>query len=167
VLEQIAPVSDRWAALLPKVLARARRYAAIQERLVAPDGTYPIIGRSMAYRCGAFQLLAQMALRDQLPDGVSPAQVRGALSAVIRRTLGAKDSFDKNGWLQVGVAGHQPGLGEGYISTGSLYLSSAVFVPLGLPATHPFWSSPAADWTSRKAWSGQNLPADHAMKEER
>ena len=167
VLEQIAPVTDRWAAVLPKVLARARRYAAIQERLIAPDGTYPVIGRSIAYRCGAFQLLAQMALRDQLPTGVSPAQVRSALATVIRRTLGAENSFDQNGWLRVGLVGHQPGLGEGYISTGSLYLCSAVFLPLGLPAAHPFWSSPATDWTSRKAWSGQNLPADHAMKDER
>ncbi len=167
VLEGIAPVGDRWSALLPKVLARARRYAAIQERLIAPDGTYPIVGRSIAYRCGAFQLLAQMALRNQLPDGVSPAQVRGALAAVIRRTLGAKGSFDKNGWLQIGVAGHQPGLGEGYISTGSLYLCSAVFLPLGLPAGDEFWSAPTADWTSRKVWSGQNLPADHAMKDVR
>ena len=165
VLEQIAPVSDLWAALLPKVLARARRYAAIQERLIAPDGTYPVIGRSIAYRCGAFQLLAQIALRKQLPEGVTPAQVRGALAAVIRRTLGAEDSFDRNGWLQIGVAGHQPGLGEAYISTGSLYLCSAAFVPLGLTTADPFWSAPAADWTSRRVWAGRNLPADHAMKE--
>ncbi len=43
MVEQIAPVSDRWTALLPKVRARARRHAAIQERLIAPDGTYPIM----------------------------------------------------------------------------------------------------------------------------
>ena len=88
---------------------RARRYAAIHERLVAPDGSFPPVGRSLAYRCGAFQLLAQMGLRRQLPDGVSPAQVRGALDAVIRRTLDAPETFDANGWLRIGLCGHQPG----------------------------------------------------------
>src|SRR5690606_17843738 len=35
---------------LPKVLTRARRFAAVQERLISPEGTYPVIGRSSAYR---------------------------------------------------------------------------------------------------------------------
>ena len=74
---------------------RARRYAAVQERLIAPDGTFPPIGRSLAYRCGAFHLLAQTALRRTLPDGVRPAQVRGALTAVIRRTIDAPGTFER------------------------------------------------------------------------
>ena len=53
----------------PRILERARRYAAILERLIAPDGSFPAIGRSLAYRCGAFHLLAALALRRQLPDG--------------------------------------------------------------------------------------------------
>jgi hypothetical protein len=36
---------------------RAKRYAAVQERMIGPDGTFPPIGRSLAYRCGAFHLL--------------------------------------------------------------------------------------------------------------
>jgi hypothetical protein len=145
------------------VRQRARRYAAVQERLIAPDGSYPAIGRSITYRCGAFQLLAQMALRDELPENINPPQVRAALTAVIRRTLGAADTFDADGWLRVGLAGHQSALAEPYISTGSLYLCTFVFLPLGLPASHAFWNGLAADWTSRKIWSGQNLPADHAL----
>lgn len=164
VLEHMGKFTDKWASMLPRVRARARRYAAVQERLIAPDGTYPPTGRSLAYRCGAFQLLAQMALRHELPEGVAPAQVRGALTAVIQRTLGAKGTFDEHGWLRVGVAGHQPGLAEGYISTGSLYLCSAVFLPLGLAAGDPFWADAAADWTQRKLWTGKDLPADHALK---
>jgi hypothetical protein len=165
VLEHVGRVTPKWSALTAPVIARARRMAAVQERLIASDGSYPPLGRSIAYRCGAFQLLAQMALRRQLPDGVSPAQVRGALTAVIRRTLDAPGTFDSRGWLQVGLAGHQPGLAESYISTGSLYLCTFAFLPLGLPASDPFWSDPPAEWTQRKAWSGRDLPADHALSE--
>lgn len=164
VLEHIGRITPRWSALLPNVLRRARRYAALQERLIAPDGSYPATGRSITYRCGAFQLLAQMALRNELPDGLTPGQVRGALNAVIRRTLGAPGTFDSHGWLRVGLSGSQPSLAESYISTGSLYVCTCAFLPLGLPQTHPFWTEPPADWTSKKLWSGQDLPADHALR---
>ena len=135
----------------------------MQERLIGPDGSFPAIGRSLAYRCGAFHLLADVAWRRQLPDGVSPAQARGALTAVITRTLDAPATFDADGWLQIGFCGHQPGVGEPYISTGSLYLCSAALLPLGLPASDGFWSAPAQPWTSVRAWSGRSFAIDHAL----
>ena len=150
-----------------KVRERLTRFAAIQERLIAPDGTYPVIGRSVAYRCGAFQGLALASLRHLLPADVTPAQGRVALTAVIRRTLEAPGTFDSAGWLRIGVSGSQPALGETYISTGSLYLCSAAFLPLGLPVSDSFWSAPAAKTTWQKIWSGENLPADHALKSPR
>ncbi len=55
-------------------LERAQRYAEVQERLISPEGTFPPIGRSLAYRCGAFQLLSQIALMQQLPDNMNPTQ---------------------------------------------------------------------------------------------
>jgi hypothetical protein len=163
VLDAVREEMPAWKELATREDERARRYAAIQERLIAPDGSFPAIGRSLAYRCGAFQLLAAIALRRALPDGVSPAQVRGALTAVIRRTLEAPGTFDGDGWLQVGFCGHQPGVGETYISTGSLYLCSVAFLPLGLDASDPFWAAPGAPWTSVRAWSGQPFPIDHAL----
>jgi hypothetical protein len=156
---------EAWRAMPAPVAARARRYASIQERLVAPDGSFPPVGRSIAYRCGAFQLLAQMALRRELPDDVPPAQARAALDAVIRRTLDAPDTFDAEGWLRIGLCGHQPGIGERYISTGSLYLAATAFLPLGLPAADAFWTGPGLAWTARRAWIGQPFPIDSALKE--
>jgi hypothetical protein len=147
-----------------KARARLTRYAEIQERLVAPDGTFPAVGRSLAYRCGAFQGLALAVLRRALPTDVKPAQARVALTAVIRRTMEAPGTFDASGWLRIGLAGAQPGLGETYISTGSLYLCSAAFLPLGLPASDPFWSAPPAKTSWEKIWAGENLPVDHAIK---
>jgi spermidine synthase len=166
LLESLDVVGDETGELKQlrsKVRARLTRWAAIQERLIAPDGTYPVVGRSMAYRCGAFQGLALAALRKLLPADVTPAQARVALTSVIHRTLEAPGTWDEKGWLQIGLAGHQPALGETYISTGSLYLCSTALLPLGLPANDPFWTDPPAPTTWQKAWSGYDQPADHAL----
>jgi hypothetical protein len=163
VLDVCRAETAAWKDLAGRVEPRARRYAAVLERLIAPDGTFPPLGRSIAYRFGAMQVLAQMALRRTLPDGVSPAQVRGALTAVIRRTMEMAGTFDDQGWLRIGFAGHQPGAGERYISTGSLYLCAVGLLPLGLPPSDDFWSAAAQPWTSVRAWSGQPFPIDRAL----
>ena len=104
----------------------------------SPDGSFPPLGRSLAYRMGAFHLLAEVALRRQLPEPISPAQVRTGITAVMRPMLGAPGTFDSDGWLRVGFYGHQPEIAESYISTGSCYLCSAAWLPLGLPPSDPF-----------------------------
>ncbi|GGH07467.1 hypothetical protein GCM10011586_24740 [Silvibacterium dinghuense] len=166
VLDTIGKSSSAWNAYRPQMMERSRRYAAIQERLIGPEGDFPPIGRSLSYRFGAFHLLAEMALRKELPETVSPAQVRSALTAVMRRMLQAPGMFDTQGWLQVGFYGHQPTIAEPYISTGSCYLCSAALLPLGLSSSDPFWSDPAAPWTSKKVWAGEPVEADHALREE-
>ncbi len=163
VLESARRWSSSWESFYPAILARAKRYAAIQERLISPEGTFPAIGRSLAYRFGAFHLLAAMALRKDLPEGLAPEQVRSALTAVMKRMAEAPGTFDRNGWLQIGFCGHQPSVGEAYISTGSLYLCSAAFLPLGLPASDQFWSGREKPWTAKQIWSGKDVPADHAL----
>jgi hypothetical protein len=163
LMDTVAAQQSAWQAMAEPIRTRATRYAEIQERLINTDGTYPVVGRSIAYRCGAFQLLADVSLRHALPKSVSPSQVRCALSAVIRRTLSSPSTFDSNGWLTIGLAAHQPAIGEQYISTGSLYLCTAVLLPLGLPATDSFWSAPAAAWSSQKLWRGDDLANDHAI----
>ncbi len=35
-----------------------------------------------------------------------------------------------------------------------------MFMPLGLPADHPFWTDPAEPWTQKRAWSGGQIPID-------
>lgn len=166
-LDVVGGETAEWTALQVKSRERLTRWAAIQERMVAPDGSFPAIGRSLAYRCGAFQGLAQAAWRQALPKDVTPAQARVALTRVIRRTLEAPGTFDAQGWLRIGLAGAQPGLGETYISTGSLYLCSVALLPLGLPASDPFWSAPAGRTTWEKAWGGEDLPVDKAIKSPR
>lgn len=166
MLTEVLQVLDKhaWpeADFLPEQLRRHGRFAAELERLISPEGTFPVIGRSIAYRFGAFHALADAALLHILPEDIDPAQVRCALGSVIRRQAAAPGTFDGNGWLRVGFAGSQLRMGEEYINTGSLYLCMAAFLPLGLPESDPFWSRPNADWTSKKAWNGIDVGADHA-----
>lgn len=156
---------DEGQRMRETVIHRAKRYGEVQERMIAPDGSFPALGRSITYRCGAFQLLAQVALQHHLPDTLSPAQVRSGLQAVIKRCLEAPDTYDHNGWLKIGLSGHQPSLGEHYISTGSLYLASTVFLPLGLSEEEAFWCKPDQPWTSQWIWGGVDGPADAALNE--
>ena len=145
------------------VLKRAARYASELERMIGPEGSYPIIGRSICYRFGAFQMLSQAALEHMLESHISPASVRCGLSAVIARVMSSSDLFDENGWLRPGVFGYQPELAEGYINIGSLYLCSAVFLPLGLTPQDPFWSAPDEAWSAKKVWTGGHIVVDHAQ----
>ena len=153
-----------YPALYRLALDRAARYGAILERLIGPDGSYPVVGRSITYRFGAFQLLSQLALQHRLGgEGPSPAQVRCGLTAVLRRVMAAPGMFDASGWLQPGVYGLQPNLAEGYINTGSLYLCCAFFLPLGLPDSDPFWAMPDEPWTAKRVWEGCIVPIDHSI----
>ena len=144
--------------------SRSIRYAEQLERLISPEGTYPCFGRSLAYRFGIFHNLSQVSLLKILPKEIIPAQVRCALTSVIKKQIQQAGTFDKNGWLTLGFCGHQPEIAETYISTGSLYLCTAVFLPLGLPAEDAFWSGAPADWTNKKVWSGKTIKIDHAIK---
>lgn len=145
-----------WDEIETEVWKRAAHCAVHQEHLISPEGTYPLIGRSLTYRFGAFHLLSTVSYSHRLPDIIKPSQVRCALTAVIQRTIAFDTMFDERGWLQIGICGHQPDMGEPYISTGSLYLCCAVFPALGLPETDEFWSMPDQEWTMKVLWSGKN-----------
>lgn len=147
-----------------QALQRMIRYAEFSERIISPEGSYPAFGRSVTYRSAAFQALGQVALMELLPKHILPAQVRCALTLVYRNLFGGNQNFDKNGWLVLGFNGHQPEMADVYTSTGSLYMATLGFLPLGLPADNPFWTDPPADWTSKKAWSGEKVKKDYKVK---
>jgi hypothetical protein len=43
-------------------------------------------------------------------------------------------------------------------------LCTAGFIALGLPASNVFWTAPAAEWTSKKAWSGKPVKKDYKVE---
>lgn len=146
---------------LELALRRMQRYNVLLERLISPEAAYPAMGRSMTYRMGAFQTLALAAWKYELPKQLSNGQVRSALTAVMKRMFANTENFTPNGYLQLGFVGHQPNIADYYTNNGSLYMTSLVFLPLGLPADHPFWTDPAQPWTSQKAWDGVPFPKDY------
>lgn len=163
ILRNIGDASKDWAAMRKSVYARAARYASQLEQLISPEGTYPVIGRSACYRYGAFHALANAALLGMLEPETTPAQVRCGLTAILHRIAANPENYDTDGWLNIGVLGCQPLMGETYISTGSLYLCCALFLPLGLPESDPFWSDPDALWTQAKIWRGENTAVRHSL----
>jgi hypothetical protein len=140
---------------------RMQRYNRLLERMISPEATFPAIGRSMTYRLGAFQTLALSAWKYGLPETMTEGQVRNALTSVMKRMFSVEGNFSKDGYLQLGFVGHQPDLADYYTNTGSLYITSLVFLPLGLPANHSFWTSPPEEWTSQKAWQGKPFLKDY------
>lgn len=144
-----------------RALQRAQKHAIILERFISPEGTFPVFGRSIPYRMAAMQPLALMAWYEKLPKDLTNGQVRAALTKVMHRMFDEQQNFNEGGFLTIGFCGSQPNIADWYTNNGSLYMTSLAFMPLGLPATHPFWTAPAEPWTQVKAWNGQPFPKDY------
>lgn len=153
---------NRWVGNIKSDLAvkRMQRYNQFIERLISPEGTYPAFGRSVVYRLGAFQTLAMSAWKYGFPEGLTNGSVRSALTAVMENMFKVPGNFTPGGYLALGFVGHQPELSNSYTNNGSLYITSCMFMPLGLPADHPFWTDPAEPWTQKRAWTGGTIPID-------
>ena len=147
-------------------LRRTQKYGIILERFISPEGTFPVFGRSIPYRLAALQPLALIAWYQQLPKDLSNGQVRNALTKVMHRMFDYQQNFNEGGYLTIGFCGSQPETADWYTNNGSLYMTTLCFMPLGLPADHPFWTSAAEPTTQEKAWNGQPFPKDHQWTDE-
>ena len=144
-----------------RALKRVQKYAIILERFISPEGTFPVIGRSTPYRLAAMQPLALLAWYQKMPKELSNGQVRAALTQVMHRMFDHQNNYNQKGFLTIGFCGSQPETADWYTNNGSLYMTSLSFMPLGLPANHPFWTDAPQPWTQVKAWNGKPFPKDH------
>lgn len=144
-----------------RALKRCQKMSVILERFISPEGTFPVFGRSIPYRLAAMQPLSLMAWYQTLPKELSNGQVRAALTKVMHRMWDAPGNYNEKGFLTIGFCGRQPEVADWYTNNGSLYITSEVLMPLGLPADHDFWTCKAEPWTQIKAWGGQPFPKDH------
>ena len=148
-------------------LKRCQKYSIILERFISPEGTFPAFGRSIPYRMATMQPLALMAWYQKLPKDLSNGQVRAALTKVLHRMFDQQNNFNEKGYLSIGFCGNsQKNVADWYTNNGSLYMTTLAFMPLGLPADHPFWTDAAQPWTQVKAWNNQQFPKDHQWKDE-
>lgn len=163
IIEIVNAATGRYKTEKVKLQKINDRYSEIQERSINADGSFPASGRSIVYRSGAFHHLANMAYYQQLPNTLTAAQVREALFAVIKKTLLPVATYDKNGWMVIGLSGKQPGLADVYNNQGSLYLCTEIFLPLGLSPKTAFWSDAPKPWSSKMVWNGEDYHGDHAV----
>ena len=144
-------------------LMRSSRLSSQLERLISPEGTYPLLGKYLSYRCGVFYLMSQAALLKILPRNIDVAQVRAALTKVLKTQFGSNKNFTSQGWLNIGLYGPQIDVAEDSVNTGTLYSCCFAFLALGLDKDDAFWISPSAPWTSLRAWEGQPIPQDQSV----
>ncbi|MGL4293625.1 MAG: DUF2264 domain-containing protein, partial [Bacteroidales bacterium] len=76
VLSIMKDKSSYYEDFYEKEKIRLVRFAIQQERMISPEGTYPVIGRSVPYRFGAFHALSQAAYLKILAFDIAPQQVR-------------------------------------------------------------------------------------------
>lgn len=163
ILKVMRKYSLRDGEFLDVQLMRSSRLSSQLERMISPEGTYPLIGPSLSYRCGVFHLLSQAALLKILPRNISQSQVRGALTKVIQKQFTGNQNFNSEGWLICGLNASQIDICENEINTGSLYACCAVLLPLGLPSNDKFWTEPFEEWSSLKAWNGHQIQPDQSI----
>ena len=149
VLDACADDNPAWKSLIPHVDQRARRYAAVQERLIAPDGSFPPSAARWPIASARFICSRRSRFADALPDGVSPAQVRSALTAIIRRSIEADGNVRSRrlaaDWLLRSSAGRRR---DATFRQEACISVRWDLLPLGLPATDEFWSAPPQPWTA-------------------
>lgn len=115
---------------------RANRFAPDFATWFAPDGSALPLGRSLAYRFaqGAFWGGLAFADVEGLPWGVIKRLHLQHLRWWLRQPI-----FTESGLLSVGYRYPNPIMAEGYNAPGSPYWAMKAFLPLALPAEHPFW----------------------------
>lgn len=76
----------------------------------------------------------------------------------------APGTFDKDGWLNVGIVGEQVNARDSYNYTGALYMCTLGLSHLGIRPDDSFWTEPAQKWTQQRIGSGEKLPDQRVFK---
>ncbi len=131
---------------------RARLIAGDMARWFADDGPALCFGRSMTYRFAIAGLFGAMALAgdEEIPFGQQKGYFLRHLRWWAKHPFAARD-----GVMPVGYAYPNLIMSEPYNSAQSPYWALKAFLPLMLPADHPFWASDEDACPQRSAVSTQ------------
>jgi hypothetical protein len=118
---------------------RARKFALQYSNFFADDGACVPYGRSLTYRfaCGSFWGALAYADEQPLPWGT----VKGFYMRHLRWWSEKPISSNNTNLLSIGYGYPNTFMSEGYNSACSPYWAMKAFIPLALPATHPFWQA--------------------------
>ena len=147
-VDHYIPFAMHFYALIYSVLAkadvrrgdayrgRARIFAQDIRHWFGPDGAALAFGRSQTYRFAAGGFWGALAFADV--DAMPWAEIKGYYMRHIRwwSTL---PIADRDGVLSIGYGYPNLLMSESYNSPGSPYWALKFFLPLALPADHPFW----------------------------
>ncbi|WP_179292068.1 DUF2264 domain-containing protein [Paenibacillus campinasensis] len=117
---------------------RANAFAPHFMAWFSPNGAALPYGRSLTYRFSQAAFWGAMAFADT--DGVAPGVLKGLLLRHLRWWF-SQPIVDSGGLLSIGYAYPNLVMAENYNSPGSPYWALKAFLPLALPADHPFWVS--------------------------
>ncbi|MEY9836654.1 DUF2264 domain-containing protein [Streptacidiphilus sp. EB103A] len=143
------------AALSARARERATAFAADFQHWFAADGAALPFGRSLGYR------FAQSAFWGALAFADTPALPWGrirALWATNLRWWARQPICEPDGALSVGYAYPNLQMSEQYNAPGSPYWACKAFLPLALPARHPFWTAPEQAAPAGPALRAQPAP---------
>lgn len=116
---------------------RARRFALDFQHWFDATGAVIPYGRSLTYRfaAGSFWGALAYAGEEALPWGI----VKGLYLRHLRWWAQRPQIFRPDGVLSIGYGYENLFVSESYNSPGSPYWAMKTFLPLALPAEHPFW----------------------------
>ncbi|KQZ48002.1 hypothetical protein ASD54_20760 [Rhizobium sp. Root149] len=121
-----------------RIIARAGRFTQDIRNWFGPDGSALAFGRSQTYRFaqGGFWAGLAFANIEALPWG----QIKGYYLRHLR-WWSKLPIADRDGILSVGYGYPNLLMSESYNSACSPYWALKFFLPLALPASHPFWAA--------------------------
>ena len=148
------PSSDRERG--KRLKDRARRFAVHYQHWFADTGANVPYGRSLTYRHCVAAFWGALALLDveALPWGV----MKGLYLRNLRWWATQPISRYNDGLLTLGYAYPNQYMCERYSSTGSPWWSMKAFLPLILPAEHPFWLSKELPLSDRPSTVSFSIP---------
>ncbi|MFN6935312.1 MAG: DUF2264 domain-containing protein [Tsuneonella sp.] len=152
-VDHYVPFAMHFYALIYAVLAngdgeradayrqRARAFAPDLRHWFGPDGAALAFGRSQSYRFAAGCFWGALAFADV--EALPWAETKGYYMRHIR-WWSKLPIAERDGVLSIGYGYPNLLMSESYNSPGSPYWAMKYFLPLALPAQHPFWQAPEA-----------------------
>ena len=125
-----------------RLLQRSRTFAADIRHWFGPDGASLAFGRSQTYRFAAGGFWGGLAFANL--EALPWSELKGYYMRHIR-WWSKLPICDRDGVLSVGYGYPNLLMSESYNSPCSPYWALKFFLPLALPADHPFWTAPETE----------------------